>query len=169
MGWGVGEHDKRSYLHRKCRTLEYLLYARLFTLASFGELVETRERVLQCFCKVYFSKIHACLERNKCRLILTLLWITYFNSLKLLESYFCLPITLNYNTINYNTISEKAFLKRLVFKLRLKTLKSEVHLRSNGRSFHSFGAAATKARSPRVGRVLKFGFESRYLLFDLRL
>ena len=44
-----------------------------------------------------------------------------------------------------------------------------MHLRSNGRLFHSFGAAATKARSPRVGRVLKLGFESRYLLFDLRL
>ena len=70
LEWGeVGEHDKRSYLHRKCRTLEYSLYARLFTLASFGELVETRERVLQCFCKVFFSKIHACLERNKYRLI----------------------------------------------------------------------------------------------------
>ena len=62
-------------------------------------------------------------------------------------------------------MSEKAFLKSLVLKLRLKTLKSEVHLRSNGRSFHSFGAA----RSQRVGRDLKFGFESRYLLFDLRL
>ena len=72
-------------------------------------------------------------------------------------------------TLNYNIISEKAFLKRWVFKLRLKTWKSEVHLRSNGRLFHSFGAAATKARSPRVGRVLKLGFESRYLLFDLRL
>ena len=53
--------------------------------------------------------------------------------------------------------------------MRLKTSKSEVHLRSNGRLFHSFGVAATKARSPRVGRVLKFGYESKYLLFDLRL
>ena len=64
---------------------------------------------------------------------------------------------------------KKAFLKGRVFKLRLKTFKSEVHLRSNGRLFHSFGAAPTKARSPRVGRVLKFGLESRYLLFDLRV
>ena len=75
----------------------------------------------------------------------------------------------NVQSVNYNRISEKAFLKRRVFKLRLKTLKSEVHLRSNGRSFHSLGAAATKARWPGVGRVLKSGFESRYLLFDLRL
>ena len=71
-------------------------------------------------------------------------------------------------TLIYNIISEKAFLKRWVFKWRLKTWKSEVHLRSNGRLFHSFGAAATKARSPRVGRVLKLGFESRYHCQKLR-
>ena len=35
--------------------------------------------------------------------------------------------------------------------------------------YSSFGTAATKARSPRVGRLLKFGFASRHLLFDLRL
>ena len=72
-------------------------------------------------------------------------------------------IKLQYYKLQYYI--RKGFLKSLVFKLRLKTLKSEVHLRSNERSFHSFGAA----RSQRVGRVLKFGFESRYLLFDLRL
>ena len=66
-------------------------------------------------------------------------------------------------------VPKKAFLKGWVFKFRLKALKSEVHLRSNGRLFQSFGAAPTKARSPRVGRVLKFRFESRYLLLDLRL
>ena len=68
MEWGVGEHDKTSYLNRKCRTLEYLLNARLFTLASFGELMETREKVIHCFCKVSFRKIHTCLERHKYRL-----------------------------------------------------------------------------------------------------
>ena len=68
-GMGGGECDKRSFLNRKCRTLEYLLNARLNTLTSFGELVETREKVLHCFCKVYFSKIHTCLERNKYRLL----------------------------------------------------------------------------------------------------
>ena len=41
---GVGECDKRSFLNRKYRTLEYLLNARLNTLTSFGELVETREK-----------------------------------------------------------------------------------------------------------------------------
>ena len=46
--------------------------------------------------------------------------------------------------MNYNNLSEKAFLKRSVFKLRLKPFKSEVHLRSNGRLFHSFGAAAKR-------------------------
>ena len=35
--WGVGENDKRSYLNRKCRTLEYSLSARSFTLAGFGK------------------------------------------------------------------------------------------------------------------------------------
>lgn len=61
----------------------------------------------------------------------------------------------NVKSVNCNRISEKAFLKRWIFKLRLKTLK--VHPRSNGRSFHSLGVAATKARLPRV-RVLKSGF-----------
>ena len=41
-GLAVREHDKRSYLNRKCRTLEYSLNARLFTLTGFDELVETR-------------------------------------------------------------------------------------------------------------------------------
>ena len=41
-GVGVREHDKRSYLNGKCRTLEYSLNARLFTLTGFDELVETR-------------------------------------------------------------------------------------------------------------------------------
>ena len=36
-GGGVGENDKRSYLNRKCRTLEYSLNARSFTLAGFGK------------------------------------------------------------------------------------------------------------------------------------
>ena len=53
-GWGVGENDNRSYLNRKCRTLEYSLNARLFTLAGFDELLETRQRALHCFWKVYF-------------------------------------------------------------------------------------------------------------------
>ena len=35
--WGVGENDNRSYLNRKCRTLEYSLNARSFTLAGFGK------------------------------------------------------------------------------------------------------------------------------------
>ena len=48
--------------------MEYLLSARLFTLASFGELVGTREEVIHCFCKVYFSKLHTCLERHNDRL-----------------------------------------------------------------------------------------------------
>ena len=78
---GVGEHDKRSYLNPKSRTLEYLLSARLFTLASFGELVGTREKVIHCFCKVYFSKLHTCLKRHNDRL-----------ASKLQESYYCLPI-----------------------------------------------------------------------------
>ena len=38
-----------------------------------------------------------------------------------------------------------------------------MHLRSSGRSFHSLGAAATKARSPRVGTVLKSGVNRRRL------
>ena len=63
-GGGVGENDKTSYLNRKCRTLEYSLNARSFTLAGFYELLETRQRVLHCFCKVYFLKIQACLERH---------------------------------------------------------------------------------------------------------
>ena len=67
-GGGVGEYDKRSYLNPKSRTLEYLLSARLFTLASFGELVGTREEVIHCFCKVYFSKLHTCLARHNDRL-----------------------------------------------------------------------------------------------------
>ena len=41
---------------------EYSLNARLFSLVSFDELVETPQ-ALHCFCKVYFLKIHACLER----------------------------------------------------------------------------------------------------------
>ena len=41
---------------------EYSLNARLFSLVSFDELVETPQ-ALYCFCKVYFLKIHACLER----------------------------------------------------------------------------------------------------------
>ena len=36
-GGGVGENDKRSYLKRKCRTLEYSLNARSFTLAGFAK------------------------------------------------------------------------------------------------------------------------------------
>ena len=70
LEWG-GEWGcviKGVFLNRKCRTLEYLLNARLNTLTSFGELVETREKVLHCFCKVCFSKIHTCLERNKYKL-----------------------------------------------------------------------------------------------------
>ena len=67
-GGGVGEYDKRRYLNPKSRTLEYLLSARLFTLASFGELVGTREEVIHCFCKVYFSKLHTCLARHNDRL-----------------------------------------------------------------------------------------------------
>ena len=53
-GWGAGENDNRSYLNRKCRTLEYFLNARSFTLAGFYKLLETRQRVPHCFCKVYF-------------------------------------------------------------------------------------------------------------------
>ena len=45
-GWGVGENDKRSYLNRKCRTMEYSLNPWSFTLAGFYELLETRQRVL---------------------------------------------------------------------------------------------------------------------------
>ena len=37
MGWGVGENDNRCYLNQKCRTLEYSLNARSFTLAGFGK------------------------------------------------------------------------------------------------------------------------------------
>ena len=72
-------------------------------------------------------------------------------------------IKLQYYKLQYYI--RKGFFKKFSLQITLKTLKSEVHLRSNGRSFHSFGAA----RSQRVGRDLKFGFESRYLLFDLRL
>ena len=72
----------------------------------------------------------------------------------------------NYLVYKLQHYIRKGFFKKVSLQI---TFKTEVHLRSNGRLFHSFGAAATKARSPRVGRVLKFGFESRYLLFDLRL
>ena len=56
MGWGVGVCDKRSFLNRKCRTLEYLLNARLNTLTSFGELVETREKFYIAFVKYISQK-----------------------------------------------------------------------------------------------------------------
>ena len=36
----VGENDKRSYLKRKCRTLEYSLNARSFNLAGFYEFLQ---------------------------------------------------------------------------------------------------------------------------------
>ena len=42
-------------------------------------------------------------------------------------------------------------------------------LRFNGSPFHSFGAAAIKALSPRVDNVLKLGGHKRSLLFDLKL
>ena len=38
--WGVGENDKRSYLKRKCRTLEYSFSARSFNLAGFYEFLQ---------------------------------------------------------------------------------------------------------------------------------
>ena len=68
---------------------------------------------------------------------------------------------------NYLAYELQYYIRKSFFKDI--SLKSEVHLRSNGRLFHSFGAAATKARSQRVEKVLKFGFESKYLLFDLSL
>ena len=34
-GGGGGENDKRSYLKRKCKTMEYSLNPRSFTLAGF--------------------------------------------------------------------------------------------------------------------------------------
>ena len=37
----------------------------------------------------------------------------------------------------------------------------------NGVAFHSLGAAAAKARSPRVGKVRKLSVERSILLFDL--
>ena len=44
-----------------------------------------------------------------------------------------------------------------------------MRLRSNGRLFHSFGAAGTKARSPRGGRVLKLGFATVVTLLVMPL
>ena len=41
-----------------------------------------------------------------------------------------------------------------------------MRLISEGKSFQSFGAEATKARSPRVVKVLKFGWDSSIPLLD---
>ena len=40
---------------------------------------------------------------------------------------------------------------------------------SGGKSFQSLGGAATKAQSPRVVKVLKFGWDSRMPLLDRSL
>ena len=40
---------------------------------------------------------------------------------------------------------KKSFFKKMSLQITFKTLKSEVHIRSYGRLFHSFVAAATKA------------------------
>ena len=40
-GWGYGSSTEGVVLNRKCRTMEYSLSARLFTLVGFDELVET--------------------------------------------------------------------------------------------------------------------------------
>ena len=57
-GWEWGsrrqnenENDRRSCRNRKCRTMEYSLSARLFTLVGFDELVETH---LSIFCLLLF-------------------------------------------------------------------------------------------------------------------
>ena len=47
----MGEHNRRSCRNRKCRTMEYSLSARLFTLVGFDELVETH---LSIFCLLLF-------------------------------------------------------------------------------------------------------------------
>ena len=46
--------------------------------------------------------------------------------------------------LNYDIISEKAFLKRWVFKLRLITSKSEVHLRSKRKIIPQFWCGGFK-------------------------
>ena len=52
---GVGKLDKKNYLNQKCKSLEYSLNARSFTL-GFDELLDIREKVFHYFCKVYLSE-----------------------------------------------------------------------------------------------------------------
>ena len=58
------------------------------------------------------------------------------------------------------TKSKKALLKRCVFKSFLKVPTDSAILISEGKSFQSFGAEATKARSPKVVKVLTFGWDT---------
>ena len=56
--------------------------------------------------------------------------------------------------------------KRSSFNFCLNEVKSPVVLMSWGKSFHSFGVAASKATSPSL--VLTLGGDKRILLLDLR-